>query len=393
MFPIFDLNLDFGIDFDLSKYVPGLPPIVYSLIYAVGTIIIFIILAKVIYFVIKKYILKITAKTKTEIDDKILLLLHKPIYYIMILIGLRMGLHWLDIPPEYSAWIDSGIFAVIVLIAFYILAKIIKIVVLEFLKNLAERTDSALDDQIIVMIDKFLVILVLSIGVVVILGQFGIEITPLLAGIGIMGLVVAFAAQESLSSIFGGIMLMVDQAFKSGDRVKIGKDMGDIISIGLRSTKIRTRNGNVLIIPNSELSKRDIINYSALNPNLRVELKFAIDYNSNIDKAQRIIKDVIKETPGIVEGKKIQVIVWELGESAIVLRSLFWVEKWKRVRRNVMGRINEKVLKEFKNAGINIPYPTTHVLLERIEKMEKEIPKRKTVKKVSRKTRKKSVKS
>lgn len=348
---------------NLSKHLPGLPPIAYSLIYALITVVIFVIAAKVVYYLIGKKFMKIAKKTKSDMDDKILRLIHKPIYYLMILFGIRFAIQWIDIPAEYVPLIDGGLFALIVLIAFYVLAKIIDIIAIGYLKEITAKTKSDVDDQMIGLLEKTILFGVYAIGIILILGQFGIEITPLLAGLGIMGIVIAFAAQESMSNIFGGIFLMIDQSFKKGDRVDIAGQQGDIMTVGLRSTKMKTPDGNVLIIPNAELSKSKIINYSIPQSSVRKDLDFGVAYGTNIQKAMKIVEDVVKKNRYVSKKAKPRILFWEMGDFALKIRAIYWIDTWKDGWASV-DSINQKVLSEFAKNKIEIPFPVTHVLFE-----------------------------
>jgi MscS family membrane protein len=319
--------------------------------------------AKAVYWILEKYVKRLTKMTKTDIDDRILAALKRPVYIFIILFGIAIALQ-----PYAAAlpWFNKALMAVYILLAFYVAARVSNIAVVGYLRALTARTKSTLDDQIVVLIERFLGVFIIAIGLVMVLGQFGIAITPLIASLGIVGLVIALAAQESLSNVFAGIFLLIDQPFRVGDRVKVGNELGDIVSIGLRSTRIRTLDNNIFVIPNAELSKSQVTNYADRDPVVKVALDFGVAYGSDTSKVKKIIRNCLAKLEWLAKDREPVIFFWEMADSALIFRTIFWVNSYRSVGR-ARDALNEAVYSEFAKAGIEIPFPTRQLFVKELK--------------------------
>ncbi len=169
-----------------------------------------------------------------------------------------------------------------------------------FHANLVKRTKTKIDDIVFELLNKFSGVLIFAIAFLLALDLLGINVMPFVAGAGVAGIAIGFAAKDTLSNLIAGILLIVDRPFEIGDRIEVWsspKDSatwGDVIDIGLRATKIRTTDNIVIIIPNNEIMMRDIVNYTALSEDIRVRIPIGVSYDTNIEKAKSVILDVAK---------------------------------------------------------------------------------------------------
>lgn len=196
----------------------------------------------------------------------------------------------------------------------------------------------------------------------VVLGFWRVDLSGLLIGAGVLGIVLGMAAQETLASIFAGFVLMFSRPFEIGDWVRIGEDEttgseGIVSDITIISTRIQTVDGEYAIIPNDEVSKRTVINYSRKG-RLRLRVSVGVDYDTDLDRAQATIHETIRGLEEIIRVPTPQVVVTEFGDSAIVLEVRFWIDKPSSRRR---WRAKQAVIKAITDAfdreGIKIPYP------------------------------------
>ena len=203
----------------------------------------------------------------------------------------------------------------------------------------------------IARVAKFTIIIV---GVFVALSILRVDLTGLLIAAGFGGLVVGLAAQQTLGQLFAGIALLIEGRLKVGDSIRIGDDWGLVESVGLLSTRIRLWSGEILTIPNSEVMASKIYNYSRSIAR-RVDVVLGISYGSNISKAMSIIRSVLEEKELVLVNPPPVIIVDSLGDSAVILKVLFWVpsqEYW-TLRREILRELKEALEKE----GIEIPFP------------------------------------
>jgi len=189
----------------------------------------------------------------------------------------------------------------------------------------------------------------------------------LLAGAGIAAIIIGFAAQKSIANIVSGMSIAIFAPFRIGDRLKIGEDFGDVEDLNLIYTIIRTWDNRRIIIPNSIISEREIINYSLKDEKMLWTINMGISYDSNIDKAKKIMIELAKKHPdvinpeiededGKIEKKEPFVRVTECGDFAVNLRLYFWVEKPSKAWTTGYDLI-EQIKKEFDKQEIEIPYP------------------------------------
>src|SRR3989338_6972177 len=205
-------------------------------IYSLTLLILFYALSQFVVIVSRKIILKLTRKTKTEVDDLVVRKTNKPISIILLLIGFRLALFPLGIRQNILDLIQNAITSFIVIIITYIAIVIFDIFIDNWAKKVAERTKSSVDDQLIPLFHRFSRIFISIIGLLFILPLWGIQIGPLLTSLGIAGIAVAFALQSTLGNIFGGMSIILDKSVKVGDKIKLDADtMGTIIDVGLRS--------------------------------------------------------------------------------------------------------------------------------------------------------------
>lgn len=188
----------------------------------------------------------------------------------------------------------------------------------------------------------------------------------LLAGAGILAVVIGFATQKVFSNIMSGIFIALFEPFRVGDRVKIGEDYGVVEDITLRHTVIKTWDNKRIIIPNSQISEMSIVNYSIKDEKVLKTLDIGISYDSDIDKAKKIMIDEVKKHPDYLDirtkaeidtgEEPVKVRVTELGDFAVNLRLYFWA-KDKPTAFKMGCDLLESIKKRFDKAGIEIPFP------------------------------------
>ncbi len=210
-----------------------------------------------------------------------------------------------------------------------------------------------------------------SVGVIVFIlatlmaiSAMGIEITPLIATLGVGGIAVALAAQEMLSNVFGAISILSDRPYKVGDRIAMTDGLlGDVVEIGLRSTRVKTLDGRITVIPNADISKSMIINYSQPDPKLRYNIKVGISYSADVEKASRILLEIAGSTSGVLKDPAPKVYVTDLGNFSVNLLMQVWLENYK-MTWEVPDQIYRETLKRFAAEKIDIPYPTTSIIVD-----------------------------
>lgn len=250
--------------------------------------------------------------------------------------------------------------ALAILVIGYIIAQITTKIVWRALKRSRVRDNVLLIRFTLGAIKWTIMIFVLIMA----LGQIGINVTALVAGVGVAGLVIGFALKDVLANFASGVLLIVRQPFKVGDFVQAGGEEGFIEELNVFSTVLRTPDNKAVVLPNAKVWGDTIINYAGYETR-RMELKVGISYSSDMDKAIAVVKKIMKEDKRILKEPEPFVGVTELGESSVNLIIRPWVklaDYW-----NVHFDLTKKIKEEFDKSGIEIPFPQRVVHLKKEE--------------------------
>ncbi|MBI2653293.1 mechanosensitive ion channel family protein [Candidatus Woesearchaeota archaeon] len=333
-------------------------------IYSLTLLVVFYILSQLVVVVSRKIILRLTRKTKTEIDDLIVRRTNKPISMILLLVGVKLALLPLGINEGILNIAGDIISSLIILVITYIFIAVFGILIDNWDKRIAESTKSTVDDQLIPMFHRFSRISISIIGLLFILPVWGIQIGPLLTSLGIAGIAIAFALQSTLGNIFGGISIILDKSVRVGDKIQLDKEtMGTVVDIGLRSTKIKTWDGELVTIPNGKLADSRILNFIQPEPPVRIVLEFGVEYGSDTTKVRKVVLDAISKLPGLIKEPAPKVLMTEMADFALKFKALFWVENFD-IKFDTKALATEEIYNNLRKAGIVIPFPTRTVYLK-----------------------------
>jgi len=335
-----------------------------ELVIAFSIVIVSAIIAKISDFVVESYVKARAERTKSDTDDRIIEILKGPLYYVIILIGLMIALKQVSIPPEYAGMVDKFILVMIIAISSWVVAGLVQIAIYSFGKRLAKKTKSSIDDEAIPFLSKIAYFAVYLIAFMIILSQLGIDITPLVAMGGIAGFAIGFAAQESISNVIAGFFILADRPFKKGDRIEMGGFLGEVIDVGLRSTKIETLDHTLIIIPNSKLISNEVTNYALPNLQIKVRIPFGVAYGSDVDEVKKLAMRIAKKSKIVLDDPEPSIYFLEMGDSSLNLQLIVWVDDF-RDKFNVTDEITSELYDELNEAGIEIPFPCRTVYLKK----------------------------
>ena len=184
-----------------------------------------------------------------------------------------------------------------------------------------------------------------------------------MASAGVAGLAVAFAAKDTVANLFGGVSIFFDKPYKVGDYVIVDdKYRGEVIQIGMRSTKIKTRDNVLLTVPNSVMVTNAVINETGFDPKLRIRIPLGVSYKEDLEKVEKVLVDTLKKHSRVLSSPAPRVRFRAFGESAVELEVL-GVIKTPPERGRTIHELIKKIHKSFKKEGIEIPYPHREVYL------------------------------
>jgi small-conductance mechanosensitive channel len=284
-------------------------------------------------------------------------------YCILILLG-ASALRLIHAP-----WAEKVFFAGLVLLITSLAQSIVSRVIPFLEEKLASKTDTQVDDVILDLSKKFSGVIIYTTGGILALDVLGLNIMPFIAGAGVAGIAIGFAAKDTLSNLIAGVLLIIDRPFEVGDRIEVwsapanSATWGDVLDIGLRATKIRTTDNIVIVIPNNEIMRRDIINYTTITEEIRVRVPIGVAYDADIEKAKEIITAVSLELDWVLKDPAPKVVVKSFGDSAVNLEARVWIRD-PRKRMDTISSISDRVKERFTRDGIEIPYPKRDVYIK-----------------------------
>ncbi|MGP9831838.1 mechanosensitive ion channel family protein [Marinobacter sp. GH_1] len=223
-----------------------------------------------------------------------------------------------------------------------------------------------MDPSIRQLIENLFAVLMVTFAVVAILAQFGFDVLSIVAGLGIVGIAVGFAAQSTLSNFIAGITLLIERPFRIGDWVSINGQDGKVVKIALRTTWLRTRDNIFTMIPNDSVASSDIVNYSA-EGSTRLNIPVGIAYKESARAAREVIMPVLLSHPEVLKGGAMEprVVMKSLGDSSVDLEVKIWITPDNLdVQPRIMADVLEQIKEALDAAGIEIPFPHLQLFID-----------------------------
>jgi small-conductance mechanosensitive channel len=328
-------------------------------------------------WITRKLIPKLTARTHTKLDDRLAKASAAPVRLTILSLGLRASLEALRgrIPAFQEQVTGAGVYgkefgwviniteALVILSLTAVATAMLKAALDWYLHELARKNAAAWDEEILPLVRRLLSLLLYFVAVSVIFDRFGYPITALVTTAGVASLAVALAAQETLSNMLGGLVILVDRPFKVGDVIELtdGK-AGEVAEIGLRSTRIKQFDGNALVVPNKDMANSRVINYALPTHRAAIRQTIGVCYATDIEKAKAVLLGVIKAHPEVLQDPEPGVWFTKFNESTLDLFMACWVESYKE-RFRITDELNVQILAAFRANGIALAFPQRDVHL------------------------------
>ncbi len=336
-----------------------------QLLFAAALVVASFIIAWIAMVFISVIINVIAKRTKSELDDELLHRAKTPLFRLIVLAGLLVSTQLLGLSGGVLDITMKILLTVMYLTVILYVLKAADTFYTHGFEQIAKRTKSSLDDEILPIAKKTTSAVIWIFGIIMVLGVWGVDVAPFLAGLGIAGLAISFALQESLSNIFGGISIIMDKVYKVGDRIEIDSgETGTVADVGLRSTRLKTFDNEIIIVPNSKLANSKIKNYVQPDKSLRVTINFGVEYGIDPNKVKKIIEPALAKIEGINKDPVPAVDFLKMGDSALECMAKFWVPDY-GIAYDKKLEATDIIYKELNKAKIGIPFPTTTVHLKK----------------------------
>ena len=344
----------------LLSWVPeGLRhPAILALIVAVASV----ALGKLVELLLCGVLLRLARRTRTEVDEKLIEALHRPIFVSVLLIGVRMAALILGPPEVVMSWTDSIVQTVAIFV--WIGAGLRVVSLVSGSMGGAVRRSEWIDERTLPLFDNLARLLLLGAAAYFLLLAWNLNISAWIASAGIAGLALGLAAQDTLSNIFGGLSIIADAPYKVGDWVNLdGGERGRVTKIGLRSTRMMTRDDVEITVPNAAIASGKIINESGgPSKKSRVSVLVGVAYGSDVDQVRDVLLRAAQGVELVLDDPAPRIRFTEMADSALVFRVLCWIEL-PELRGECVDGLNTAIYKALNVEGITIPFPQRDVHL------------------------------
>jgi MscS family membrane protein len=353
-------------DLDMSQYIPDFIQPLWDLltpypgILTLVLVVFAYIAGKLIKMVVTRSLMKITARTSTEADDQLVEHLTKPIVLTIVTMALMMVVAVYRLPQGLQ---DATLSILATILMFSWLKAGLKAasILLELLGNNHHRFE-IIQERTIPIFDMTIKMLLVGLGAYVFLMIWGINPTAWLASAGVVGIAVGFAAKDTLANLLSGVAIVADAPYKIGDYVVLDSgERGRVTNLGMRSTRLLTRDDVEVTVPNAVIANAKIINESG-GPWVkhRIRVPVGVAYGSDVDEVCRVLDEIAHSLPEVVKQPAPRVRMRGLGDSSLDFELLAWIEH-PELRGRVRHELLMNIYKTFNQEGIEIPFPQSDI--------------------------------
>ena len=332
---------------------------------AVLLIALFWVISRLAVLLLNRWGGRLTSFTATDLDDRVLQRVIPYVSRLFVVFGFYLAICSLPL-HEKLVMIVSGIIYVILVV---IICNLIYHVLGELMKwycvSQQDTAGAVMSRQLMPAAEKVVSLFLIGTALIVILKHFNYDIFSLVTALGIGSLAIGMAAKDTLAHMISGFTLMLDRPFQIGDRIKLANgQIGDVVDIGLRSTKIQGLDTTVMIIPNSDLCNSTVINLVRPTSVIQGRITVGVGYDSDIDRVKEVLLDIARENEEVLDDPSPVALFVSFGESALNMLFLFWVDNPGRIGV-VTDQLNCSILKRFSKEQIEIPFPIRTVKMQK----------------------------
>ncbi len=336
-----------------------------SLLIIVGAL----ILNKLISIINRRVIRRFTARSSTRIDDLLSEALEPPILLGVMLFAVWISLGRLDLGTKFHHFLHNAYEVLVTLNVTWLFARVIARLI-EFVftsRDGSATTRLNINTHLVPLIKRGILIVVWTIGIITALHNVGVTVTTLMGTLGIGGMAFALASQDTIKNIFGGITIFTDQTFQIGDIIRIDDTEGTVVDVGLRSTRLRTYDHRLVILPNSKLIDAVVTNISS-EPGRRIVIDLGLTYDTSPEKMREAM-DILGGMADRVEGVEpgtVTTAFLAFADSSLNIRLIYFIRKSADIFET-QTKVNFDILSRFNAAGLNFAFPSRTLYIEKGE--------------------------
>jgi small-conductance mechanosensitive channel len=325
--------------------------------------------AFVAVWIISRILAGLASRTETTLDDNLLAAIRRPGFWLILTLGLYFLVEHLKTAfPDFATWaydyVGGAIWVICAFLVTVMILRLVNVVGLWLTKDVVVTSESEVYSEFMPLVNRVLRVVVIIIALVAVMSHFNIDVKGLLAVLGVGSLAIALAAKDTIANMISGFIIMVDRPFRVGDRIVLDSgEKCDVFHIGLRSTKFKTFENTLIIVPNENLLTSKITNITYPDSRIRVKVKVGVAYGSDVEQVKKIIIGCVKDHPKVLDSPKPVAHLIGLGDNsvdfAVVGRVNVVTDQYttqNEIRQAIYDKLNE--------AGIEIPFPQRTVWMK-----------------------------
>jgi len=331
----------------------------YAFFIAAGAIVV----GRLLYWVIQKTLKVYTKKSENNLGALFIDMMEEPLSLAISVFGFWLAFDILTMADGARKFIDSIFYFVILFNIAWFATRFFDAIVEKYIAPKVKESETDLDDVLLPIVRKMVKIAIWAMMLIIGIDNAGYDVTTMITGLGLGGLVFALAAKDMVSNLFGGFVIFSDKPFNLKDRIIIDGFEGYVREIGLRSTRLETLDGRIVTVPNSAVTDNSVLNVSR-EKGRRIKFYLGLTYDTDVESLERA-KEILNKIIDENEHTKESVIAFDsFGDFSLNIMVLYWIKKGSPIVQ-VTDSINLQILKDFNEAKLNFAFPTQSLIIEK----------------------------
>jgi len=309
---------------------------------------------------------RLVRRTKTVLDDRLLQVSGSELRWLAVVLILRTSTKRLSfVNADIKTFLADVYFSLTVILAVLILWRLLRLAAQQALGR-ADKTGHRKENESLITLSVWgsrLAVIIVAVSLA--LAYFGVNITGFAVFLGIIGLAFSLAGRDVLADIIFGALILVDRPYRIGDRIDLPAidSWGDVVDIGMRSTRILTLNNRMVIVPNSQVGKDQIVNYSYPDPSYYDTTDVVVAYDNDPEQVGQLLVDTVRSVEGVQTERDIDALLMEFTENHMVFKVGWWIATYDDFYP-VHDRVSRAVIQALKEVGVVLPYRKGSVNVE-----------------------------
>jgi len=302
---------------------------IWELITAALVLVSFGLAATVARTAARRLVRYLAAKRGDAIEKLLYDVVGMPVFLLLVLLGAYVAVGQITMGDRLRLVADNGLFGLSAFVAAVYANRLLMALINWYARGLVQRSDQTFGREFLPLVQRVLQLTLFTITGLMVLRKFDVDITAVLATLGVASLAVALASRDTLANMISGLVIMVDRPFRVGDRIVLASgESGDVKEIGLRSIRILTRQNTMVVIPNSEIAGTRVTNLSYPDSSLRLILKLGVPHETDTRKVKEILQQVARESSELVSDPPAAIYVTDVGDTSLFLEMHVWIDSY-----------------------------------------------------------------